>query len=142
MQKPVCAVVLATLLALPSTAAPVSDYKQVEKTMDSIPTAAGVSLKKRLTACKVTVHKDASSAETLTKPAPDYGAKPGQTVLKLVLDFPPPPKQPGPSLPQPQQKNVTVIWIIDHGKATPVSAWASVLQNRPVPLGYDESNNC
>lgn len=142
MLRPASAVLLAALLALPSGAAPVTDYKQIEKTMDSIQTAAGVSLKKRIAACKVTVHKDASSVETLTKPAPQYGAKPGQTVLKLVVDFPPIPKQPGPSLPQPQQKNITVIWIIDKGKATAVSAWANVLLNRPVPLGYDESNNC
>jgi hypothetical protein len=142
MFRSACAALLATLLALPSAAAPVTDYKQIEKVMDSIPTAAGVSLKKRLIACKVTVHKDVSSVETLIRPAPEYGAKAGQTVLKLVLDFPPPPKQPGPAKPNPQQKNVTVIWVIDGKKITPVSAWANVLQNRPVPLGYDESNNC
>lgn len=142
MLKSASAVILATLLALPSGAAPVTDWKQIEKTLDSIPTAAGVSLKKRIAACKVMVHKDLSSVETLTAPAPQYGAKPGQIVLKLVVDFPPIPKQPGPSLPPPQQKNVSVIWVIDHGKATPISAWANALQNRPVPLGYDESNNC
>lgn len=136
------AVLMATLIALPVNAAPITDFKQIDKLMAAIPTAAGVSLKKRLAACKIVVHKDTSSMEVLTADAPQYGAKAGQTVLKLVMDFPPPPKQSGPTLPQPAQKNVSAIWIVDHGKTTAVSAWASALLNRPVPLGYDESNNC
>lgn len=142
MPRTATAIVIAALLAAPVTAAPVTDFTQIDKTLDSIDTAAKVSLKKRIASCNVIIHKDASSLETLTAPAPQYGAKAGQTVLKLIMDFPPAPKQPGPSLPQPQQKNVQGIWIIDHGKAEPVSAWANVLQNRPVPLGYDASNNC
>jgi hypothetical protein len=142
MLKTVTAVMMMTSLAVSSAAAPVTDWKQIKKTLDGIPTAAGVSLTKRLDACKIVVHQGASSVETLTAPAPQYGAKPGEIVLKLVMDFPPPPKQAGPSLPQPPQRNVPAIWIIDHGKATAVSAWANALQNRPVPLGYDESNNC
>ena len=142
MLRTAAAVIVLAVLAAPASAAPVTDYKQVDKALDSIPTAAGISLKKRLVACKIVVHKDTSSIETLTAPAPDYAAKPGQTVLKVFMDLPPPPKQSGPSLPQPAQKNVQGIWIIDHGKASAVSSWADVLQNRPVPLGYDESNNC
>jgi len=133
---------LAAALAASSVAAPVADFKQIDKTLDGIQTAAGISLKKRLVACKIVVHKDTSTMETLTAPAPQYDAKAGQTVLKVVMDFPPIPKQPGPSLPAPQQKNVTGIWVLDRGKASAVSAWADVLLNRPVPLGYDESNNC
>ncbi len=142
MLKSASASLIAVLLAIPSGAAPVTDWKQVSKTIDSIPTAAGVSLQKRMASCKMTIHHDTSWMETRNTAWADYGAKPGQTVLKLTFDVPPPPKQPGPSKPNPPQLNVTAIWIVDHGKATPVSTWANVLQNRPVPLGYDESNNC
>jgi len=142
MFRTATAVMIATAFAASCLAAPASDYTQIDKTIAGIQTAAGISLKKRLAACNITLHKDTSSIETLTAPAPQYGAKAGETVLKLVMDFPPPPKQAGPSLPQPAQKNVAAIWIIDGGKASPLSAWAIVLQNRPVPLGYDASNNC
>ena len=142
MLKTVTAVMMVASLAVSSAAAPVTDWKQIKKTLDGIPTAAGVSLTKRLESCKITLHKDASWMDTLSAARPEYGAKPGQTILKIVFDLPPPPKQSGPSLPQPGQRNVPAIWIVDHGKATAVSAWANVLQNRPVPLGYDESNNC
>ena len=142
MLRTAYAVMLVTSLAVSSAAAPITDWKQINKTLDGIPTAAGVSLTKRLESCKITMHKEASWMETLAVARPEYGAKPGQTVLKIVFDLPPPPKQSGPSLPQPPQRNVPAVWIIDHGKASAVSAWAIVLQNRPVPLGYDESNNC
>ena len=142
MLKTATAVLAASAFTVSCLAAPVSDFARIDKAVAGIQTAAGIALKKRLAACKIVLHKDTSTIETLTAPAPQYGAKAGDTVLKLVLDFPPPPKQSGPSLPQPAQKNVQAIWIIDNGKAQPLSAWAIVLQNRPVPLGYDESNNC
>jgi hypothetical protein len=142
MLKTVTAVMMMTNLAISSAAAPITDWNQIKKTLDGIPTAAGVSLTKRLDSCKITMHKDASWMETLSAARPEYGAKPGQTILKIVFDLPPPPKQAGPSLPRPPQRNVPAIWIVDRGKATALSAWANALQNRPVPLGYDESNNC
>ncbi len=129
-------------MMLPAAAAPVTDWKEVSKVVDSIQTQAGVTLSKRMASCKMVIHKDTSWIETRAVAWPDYGAKPGDTVLKLVFDVPPPPKQPGPSKPNPPQTNVPAIWVLSHGKATPVSAWANVLQNRPVPLGYDDSNNC
>lgn len=142
MQKTVSAVLVAAVLALPAGAAPITDWKQVSKAIDGIQTAAGVSLKKRMESCKMTIHHDTSWMETRNVAWPDYGAKPGDTVVKLMFDIPPAPKQPGPSKPNPPQTNLTAIWVISGGKASPVSAWANVLQNRPVPLGYDESNNC
>jgi len=132
----------AVALVLPATAAPVSDWKVVGKVASTIQTAAGVPLPKRMESCKMKIHKDTSWIETRAVAWPEYGAKPGDTVLKLVFDVPPPPKQPGPSAPNPPQLNVPAIWLISKGKPTPVSAWANVLQNRPVPLGYDDSNNC
>jgi hypothetical protein len=140
------AALLATaLLAMagPSAAAPVTDWKQVQKVADGIQTAAGVSLKKRMTTCKMTVHPETSWIETRTVAWPEYGAKPGDTVLKLVFDVPPAPMQPGPGAkPNPPQKNVAAFWVISKGKAEPLSAWAKALQLRPVPLGFDASNNC
>lgn len=149
MPKSATALVLAAALAGEAFfaggafAAPVTDWKAVSKVADSIQTAAGVSLTKRMKSCKMTIHQDASWIETRAVKWPDYGAAPGDTVLKLVFDVPPAPKQPGPSAPNPPQKNVIAIWVVSKtGKASPVSAWANALQNRPVPLGYDDSNNC
>lgn len=133
---------LVAALAASATAAPVKDWKQISKTLDGIPTAAGVSLGKRMANCKIVVHKDTSWMETRNVAWPDYGAKPGDTVLHIVLDLPPAPKQPGPTAAVPPQKNIVAVWVISGGKATPLSAWAQALQNRPVPLGYDASNNC
>jgi hypothetical protein len=144
MLKPASAVVVVAFLAIPSGAAPVTDWKQVGKAIEGIPTAAGVSLKKRMEACKMTIHPETSWMETRAVAWPDYGAKPGETVVKIVFDIPPAPPQPGPAgvRPNPPQKNVAGIWILDHGKATALSSWAKALQDRPVPLGYDASNNC
>jgi hypothetical protein len=143
MLKPASALLVAALLAIPSGAAPVTDWKQVSKAIEAVPTAAGVSLMKRMQSCKMTIHHDTSWMETRNVAWPEYGAKPGETVLKVVFDVPPAPMQPGPGVkPNPPQKNVTAIWIISNGKASALSAWANALQNRPVPLGYDASNNC
>jgi hypothetical protein len=137
------AAALVAPLAGPSGAAPITDWKQVAKAVDSIQTAAGISLKKRMAACQMTVHPETSWIETRTVAWPDYGAKPGDTVLKLVFDVPPAPPLPGPAGKlNPPQKNVAAFWVISKGQASPVSAWAKALQTRPVPLGYDASNNC
>ena len=138
----VSAAFASAVLAASTMAAPVTDWKDVGKVAGAVPTAAGVPLLKRMDSCKMKIHKDTSWAETRSVAWPDYGAKPGDTVLKLVFDVPPVPKQPGPSAPNPPQLNVPAIWVISKGKATPVSTWANALQNRPVPLGYDDSNNC
>lgn len=132
----------AALAGQMASAAPITDWKQVSKVADSIPTAAKVTLLKRMASCKMAVHKDTSWIETRAAAWPEYGAKPGDTVLKLIFDVPPPPKQPGPTKPNPPQLNVTAIWVISKGQPTALSAWANALQNRPVPLGYDDSNNC
>jgi hypothetical protein len=144
MLKPVLAVVLVALTGIPAQAAPVSIWKEIDAALASIQTAAGVSLKKRLANCKIAVHHETALLETRPAGWPEFGAKPGQTVLKILMDMPPEPKQPGPAslVPNPPQLNVPGIWILDHGKASPVSAWANALQNRPVPLGYDTSKNC
>jgi hypothetical protein len=141
MLKPASAILLATLLAIPSGAAPIKDWKQISKIIDGIPTAANVSLKKRMANCKMEIHRDTSWIETRNVAWPEYSAKPGETVLKLVFDIPPVPPQAGFKA-NPPQRNVTAIWLISKGKPNPISTWANALQNTPVPLGYDASNNC
>jgi hypothetical protein len=134
---------VAAALAASAAAAPVTDWKQVSKVAGTIPTAAGVPLLRRMAACQMTIHHDTSWIETRSTAWPDYGARPGDTVLKLVFDVPPAPPLPGPAgHPNPPQRNVIAIWVISHGQASPISAWARALQQRPVPLGYDPSNNC
>ena len=147
MPRTAIAALLATAVALPLTlpgqAAPVTDWKQIGKTVDTIQTAAGITLKKRMANCKMTIHPETSWMETRSVAWLDYGAKPGDTVLKLVFDVPAAPVEPGPGTrPNPPQKNVEAFWVISKGKAEPLSAWAKALQMRPVPLGYDASNNC
>jgi len=59
------------------------------------------------------------------------------------MDLPPAPKQPGPVKPNPPQTNIPAIFLLHkNGKADAISSWANALLNRPVPLGYDASNNC
>lgn len=142
MHKSILSAVLAAAISVPAFAAPVTDWKEVSKVIDSIPTAAGVTLKKRMANCKMTIHKTDSWMETRNVPWPQYGAKPGETVLKVVFDAPPVPKQPGPHKPNPPQLNIEAFWVFAGGKPEPLSSWATVLQKRPVPLGFDASNNC
>jgi hypothetical protein len=146
MPKTAVAALLATALvlplALPGQAAPVTDWKQVGKTVDTIQTAAGISLKKRMANCKMTIHPETSWMETRTVAWPDYGARPGDTVLKLVFDMPSAYLPGSGAKASPPQTNISAIWVISKGQATPLSAWAKALQMRPVPLGYDASNNC
>jgi hypothetical protein len=144
MRKTVLAVALIALTGLSAQAAPVTDWRQIDATLAAIPTGAGVSLKQRLANCKISVQHKTAWMETRNVAWPQYGAKPGQTVLQILMDMPPEPKQPGPAafIPNPPRQNVPGIWVIDHGKPTPVSAWANALQNRPIPLGYDASKNC
>ncbi|GAA0539691.1 hypothetical protein FHS83_003742 [Rhizomicrobium palustre] len=143
MQKTAALATAAALLfSATAGATPITDWKEVSKVAGAIPTAAGAPLLKRMESCKMKIHKDTSWIETRNVAWRDYGAKPGDTVLKLVFDVPPVPKQPGPTAPNLPQLNVVAVWVISKGKASPLSTWANALQNRPVPLGYDDSNNC
>jgi hypothetical protein len=144
MSRQAAAVILIALSGLPAAAAPVTDWKQIDAALASIPTGAGISLKKRLANCKIAVHHDTAWMETRPAGWPEYGARPGQTVLRILMDMPPVPRQPGPAglVPNPPSLNVPGIWVLGGGKAVPVSAWARALQERPVPLGYDASKNC
>lgn len=135
MSKYAAAFLLLAALVVSSGAAPVTDWRAIVKTMDSIPTAAGVSLRERLESCKITIHKDKSWMETRNAAWPQYAAKPGDTVLKLVMDL---------SAVQAGSPVTTVeaVWLIENRKPTALSSWANVLQNRPVPLGYTTRDNC
>ncbi|MDE2500748.1 MAG: hypothetical protein KGL56_11215 [Alphaproteobacteria bacterium] len=136
------AAVCVAAFAVQADAAPTSDWKEVTKTLDGIPTAAGISLAKRIEHCGITIEKSTSWVELLKADNPEYGAKAGQTVLRLQLDIPGGKGDGGPAPKQPPEKNQSAVWIIDHGKATPLSTWATSLQSRPVPLGFDAWMNC
>lgn len=143
MKKFAIAAVLCAAVTIPTGAAPVTDWHQIARKLDHIHTAAGVSLARRLHNCKIKIRKGATWMETRNVAWPDYGAKAGETVIKLVMDLPPAPKQPGPSKPNPPQTNIPAVFLLHkNGKATAISSWANALLNRPVPLGYDASNNC
>lgn len=137
------AALLVAPLALPAPAAPVTDWKEISKTANTIKTAAGVPLLKRMAACKMVIHHETSWTETRAVAWRDYGAKPGETVLKLTFDSPPEPKSLNPQAkPNPPHINVVGIWLLSNGKATPVSAWARMLQMTPPPLEYSKDKNC
>ncbi|MDE2110946.1 MAG: hypothetical protein KGJ79_07375 [Alphaproteobacteria bacterium] len=136
------AAVCVAAVAVQADAAPSSDWKEIARALDSIPTAANEPLNKRIERCKITVNKKSSWIELLTADNPNYGAKVGQTVLRLEIDVPGGKGDGGPAPKQPPEKNQAAVWVIDHGKATPLSTWATSLQNRPVPLGYDAWMNC
>lgn len=136
------AAVCVAAFTVQADAAPTSDWKEVSKTLDGIPTAAGITLAKRIEHCGIMVEKNTSWVELLTADNPEYGAKAGQTVLRLQIDIPGGKGDGGPAPKQPAEKNQAAVWIIDHGKATPLSTWATSLQSRPVPLGFDNWMNC
>lgn len=142
MFKFAVAAMCAAAFVMQADAAPTSDWTEVSKTLDSISTAANETLSKRIEHCGITVERQTSWVELLTADNPEYGAKAGQTVLRLQLDIPGGKGDGGPAPKQPPEKNQAAVWIIDHGKATPLSTWATSLQSRPVPLGYDSWMNC
>lgn len=114
-----------------------TQWSEVVKVLDAIPSAAGMSVHKRMDKCGIKIDKDKSWFETRAVDWPEYGARAGETVLLIMMKMPSAPGQP-PSL----QQGTRAIWLISHGKAISVNAWATQLQSRPVPMGYDAWMNC
>ncbi len=133
------AIVILFLSALiaQTNAATGADWKLVAKVLDTIPSAAGMSVLKRIERCHYTVLKDSSFMETRAVAWPKYDAKAGQTVLQVTMQL----SHFAGETPA-DAKPVSATWIIDHGKATPLSDWANALQNHPLPMGYDTRTNC
>jgi hypothetical protein len=120
-----------------ANAATNAKYAEVVKALDGIPSAAGISVHKRMDKCGIKIDQDKSWIETRAADWPEYGARAGETVLLIMMKMPSAVGQP-PSL----QQGTRAIWLITRGKATSVNAWATSLQSRPVPMGYATWMNC
>jgi hypothetical protein len=115
-----------------------TQWKEVIKALDGIPSAAGTSVHKRMDTCGIKIDQDKSWIETRAVDWPEYGARAGETVLLIMMKMPAGGGQ-SPLLHQ----GTRAIWLIDRGKATSVNAWATQLQSRPVPIGYNSAwMNC
>lgn len=125
----------ASTCAASVAAAPSSDWKDVSKALKGIYTHAGGNVLERITACKIQVDKTASWVEVLTADKPEYGAKKGETVVLLKMEFPPSGTYPG-------QKGMSALWILGPNKAMPVSSWAQMLQTKPIPLAVNYGMKC
>ena len=75
-------------LAAVAQAAPVNDWKQVSKALGSIWAPNGETVIERLESCNIKPQKQTSYVDVLTADNPDYGAKKGETILMLKMDFP------------------------------------------------------
>lgn len=135
MKTKTMAVFCLAFVAASASAAPSSDWKDVSKTLKGIYTQAGTSVLERLTACKIKADKTASWVELLSADKPEYGAKKGETVVLLKMDFPPAANFAG-------QKGLSALWVVGPGKAIPLSSWAQMLQTKPIPLAINYGMKC
>ncbi|MGA7712619.1 MAG: hypothetical protein WCA81_12005 [Rhizomicrobium sp.] len=141
MFKSTVAVMCLAAFVAEAQAAPVTDWKQVSKALDAIQTPLGISVLKRINRCEIVPEKQNSYIDNLTVENRDYGAKAGDTILMVKLDFPPMPIT-GPTAPPPRLMGQPALWVISHGQASPISQWAISLQKRTVPLAHDSWLNC
>lgn len=133
-RKLIAGVFLCTLI-VEAGAAPSNDWKDVSNALKGIYTRAGDNVLERLNSCKIKPDKTASWVEFLSADKPEYGAKKGETVVLLKMDFPATANYPG-------QKGLSALWILGHNKAMPVSSWAEMLQTRPVPFAPNYGMKC
>ena len=141
MSKKALAVMCLAAFATQAQAAPITDWKQISKALDGITTPLGISVLKRMERCKITPEKPNSWIDNLTVAKPDYGAKAGDTIVMVKLDFPPMPVV-GPGTAAPPITGQAGLWVISKGVPTPISQWAISLQKRTVPLAHDSWLNC
>ena len=118
-------------------AAPITDWKDVAIVLDAIPSAAGMSVLKRIDKCHVKIDKTKSWVETRAVDWPEYGARAGETVLLIMMKLPA-----SGGAPPSMQQGTKAIWLISRGKPISVNAWAQQFQSRPIPMGYDSWMNC
>ncbi|HEY0281582.1 MAG TPA: hypothetical protein VGC27_03040, partial [Rhizomicrobium sp.] len=71
-----------------ANAAAITDWNQIAKVFDTIPSAAGISVHKRMDKCGVKIVKDKSWMETRAVDWPEYGARAGETVLLITIKIP------------------------------------------------------
>jgi hypothetical protein len=120
-----------------ANAAAITDWKEIAKVFDTIPSVTGTSVHKRMDACGVKIDKDKSWIETRADYWPEYGARAGETVLLIMMKMPAAAGQPA-SL----QQGTKAIWLFSHGKVSPVNAWATQFLSRPAPMGNATWMNC
>jgi hypothetical protein len=120
-----------------ANAAAITDWKEIAKVFDTIPSVTGTSVHKRMDTCGVKIDKAKSWIETRADYWPDYGARAGETVLLIMMKMPAAAGQPA-SL----QQGTKAIWLFSHGKVSPVNAWATQFLNRPAPMGNATWMNC
>ena len=137
MSRIATAIVCLSAFVVAADALPSSDAKLVNKSLDGIYTAAGISARERIRKCGIKVLPGASWVETSPQARPEYGAAAGDTILSVSLDIPLM-KGEDPKT----HKPAVALWIISHGAPAPVSAWAKTIQTRTIPLGYTAWMNC
>jgi hypothetical protein len=120
-----------------ANAAAITDWKEIAKLFDTIPSVTGTSVHKRMDKCGVKIDQSKSWMETRADYWPEYGARAGETVVLIMTKLPQAAGQPA-SL----QQGTRAIWLFSHGKFMPVNAWASQFQNHPAPMGKDAWMNC
>jgi len=137
MSRIAVAIVCLSAFVVAADALPSSDAKLINKGLDGIYTAAGISARERIRKCGIRVLPGASWIDTSPQARPEYGAAAGDTVLSVSLDIPlmegEDPKTHRPAV---------ALWVISHGAVTPISAWAKTVQLRTIPMGYDAWMNC
>jgi len=137
MLKIAAVALLSAALVAEASSGAGSDWRTTAKALDNIPTAAGMSVLRRVNRCQFTILKEASFAETRNVAWPQYDAKAGQTVVKLVFKLPL-----YKGLTEAQNPPLEAVWIVDHGKTRALSHWAIEIQTKPIPMGYDKRLNC
>ena len=120
-----------------ANAAAITDWKEIAKVFDTVPSVTGTSAHKRMDKCGVKIDQSKSWMETRADYWPEYGARAGETVVLIMTKLPYAADQPA-SL----QQNTKAIWLFSHGKIMPVNAWASQFQDRRPPLGNAAWMNC
>lgn len=141
MSKKWIAVVSLAFVTAAAAAAPSSDWKDVSTALKGIYTHAGISVLARLNACKIKPQKTASWVELLSADKQEYGAKKGETIVFLKMDFPPVPAIGGYPA-RAGQSGVSALWIVGKNRIIPVSSWAEMLQTKDVPLAVNYGMKC
>jgi hypothetical protein len=141
VKKIILAALCTVLAATAATAAPSTDWKDVSKAMKKIYTREGGSVLDRINACKIKPQQQASWIEVLTADRPEYGAKKGDTVVMVKLDFPPVPAV-GSYPAHPGMAGVSAMWVIGKKSISGVSTWAEQLMSKPAPLAPNYGLKC
>lgn len=129
------------LVASTASATPNSDWKAVSKALSGIYSRAGGSVMERIDRCKIKPVKQDSWVEILTADKPEYGAKKGDTIIMVKMDFPDVPAE-GSAPARPGMKGVVGLWVVSPQKVSGISRWADQLLFKPAPLAANFGMKC